>query len=279
MLYWNCYAYIKIFTISSSIFIISITTVLALPYEEDRPLYTGSRPLAMGNAFTAVADDANTGFWNPAGLIQSQGVRISLSTQISERKANAFDSKCVGYCYREIGLFWGNKIALRVDDNDTPDYNYYSVAYKFNSYIAIGGSAKFKRRHPCSYYQFFGYKSGYDIGILYKPYVSNSYGILIQDIIDNKGLIDIISIGSSSRLSKQTLLSGDINFVLNGNVKLETHFGSEIEIYKWLALRLGITDRYPTFGLGINILGIRIDYAYIRDTRGNIFYISTQVML
>ncbi len=30
----------------------------------------GARPVAMGGAFVAVADDANTTYWNPAGLVQ-----------------------------------------------------------------------------------------------------------------------------------------------------------------------------------------------------------------
>lgn len=251
----------------------------ALPFESDRPLYSGARPLAMGNAFTSVADDANAGFWNPAGLIQSPGIKVALSTQISERNNNAFDSKCIGYCYREIGLFWGNKIALRVDEDDTPDYNYYSVAYKLNSFFSIGASAKFKRKHPCDYYQFFGYKVGYDLGILYKPDFYNSYGILIQDISDSKGLVNIISIGSSNRILGRTLLSGDINLLLNDNIKLGTHLGSEFRICKWLTLRLGITDRRPTFGLGIGIFNFNIDYALIRDERGNISYISGYLSL
>lgn len=278
MLYWNYCIQRKIFIISSTVFI-SSSLAFALPFEEDRPLYSGSRPLAMGNAFIAIADDANAGFWNPAGLIQSQGVKISLSTQVSKRKTNAFDSKCVGYCYREIGLFWGNKIALRVEDDNIPDYNYYSVAYKLNSYIAMGSSVKFKRRHPCNYYQFFGYKAGYDLGILCKPSVHSLFGLLVQDLSDKKGLINIISIGSSNRILKQILLSSDISFIFHDNFKLETHLGSEIDIYEWLKFRLGITDRYPTFGIGISLYGIKIDYACIRDVRGNISYISSQVTL
>ncbi|MBT4055300.1 MAG: hypothetical protein HOE74_09215, partial [Candidatus Marinimicrobia bacterium] len=31
-------------------------------------LFVGTRPLSMGGAFIAVADDANTISWNPAGL-------------------------------------------------------------------------------------------------------------------------------------------------------------------------------------------------------------------
>ena len=34
-------------------------------------LFVGSRPLSMGGAFTAGADDANAITWNPAGLPDS----------------------------------------------------------------------------------------------------------------------------------------------------------------------------------------------------------------
>ena len=32
-------------------------------------LFVGTRPMSMGGAFTAVADDANTITWNPAGPV------------------------------------------------------------------------------------------------------------------------------------------------------------------------------------------------------------------
>ena len=47
-----------------------------LPFEKAQPVYVGARAIGVGNAFTAIADDASACFWNPAGLIQSQGVRI-----------------------------------------------------------------------------------------------------------------------------------------------------------------------------------------------------------
>jgi len=37
----------------------------------------GARPVAMGGAFVAVADDANTTYWNPAGLAQLEGSEIT----------------------------------------------------------------------------------------------------------------------------------------------------------------------------------------------------------
>jgi len=37
----------------------------------------GARPVAMGGAFVAVADDANTTYWNPAGLAQLEEAEIT----------------------------------------------------------------------------------------------------------------------------------------------------------------------------------------------------------
>uniref|UniRef100_A0A7V3RH41 PorV/PorQ family protein n=1 Tax=candidate division WOR-3 bacterium TaxID=2052148 RepID=A0A7V3RH41_UNCW3 len=37
----------------------------------------GARPRALGNAFVAIADDANAVFWNPAGISSLKGVQIT----------------------------------------------------------------------------------------------------------------------------------------------------------------------------------------------------------
>ena len=126
----------------------------AFPFEEARPLYVGARALGMGNAFTAVADDATAGFWNPAGLIQWQGVKLFGVNKFHNRSDYGFDPKGIGYAYRGSGLFWGNKIALGVESG-TPDFNYYSLAHQIHPHVAIGASLKFKRKHPSNYYQFF----------------------------------------------------------------------------------------------------------------------------
>ncbi len=39
----------------------------------------GARPMGMGGAFTAVADDGNSPLYNPAGLIATEGVRVALT--------------------------------------------------------------------------------------------------------------------------------------------------------------------------------------------------------
>ena len=58
--------YILIFLFSWNIF------AKELPY-----LYKGARPLGMGGAFTALSDDANALFYNPAGLANIKETRVS----------------------------------------------------------------------------------------------------------------------------------------------------------------------------------------------------------
>ena len=61
--------YILIFLFSWNIF------AKELPY-----IYKGARPLGMGGAFTALSDDANALFYNPAGLANIKENRVSLIT-------------------------------------------------------------------------------------------------------------------------------------------------------------------------------------------------------
>jgi len=249
------------------------------PFEDARPLYVGSRPLGMGNAFTALADDAEAGFWNPAGLIQWQGVKIFASAKASDRENYAFDAKCVAYSYRDIGFFWGNKIAPRGTEGETPDFTYYSLARKLTPYVAMGASVKFKRKHPSEYYQFFGHSPGYDLGILWKPNAANSGGILIQNMGDDKQWISAVTLGFAHEFPHEVLLSLDVVALFDDGISLEPHTGWEWRAFRWIVLRAGLSDDHPTAGLGLKLSIVRIDYAFIHNTRGSAHFLSAQIEL
>ncbi len=98
----------------------------------------GAKALSMGNAFTAVADDASSAFWNPAGLARpeilefqlsyrasrqshiadtqeasrpgSSGVPDSFDSEFSSR-VNGFDFFALSVPVRFWGLQWGFAIA------------------------------------------------------------------------------------------------------------------------------------------------------------------------
>jgi hypothetical protein len=64
----------------------------------------GSRPAAMGNAFTAVADDAGSIFWNPAGMAFTEGQHLYVNqTQwIADITVN---SGVTTYSNKTLGIF------------------------------------------------------------------------------------------------------------------------------------------------------------------------------
>lgn len=55
----------------------AVVTVLSDLGLQAFPMDTGPRPLALGGAFTALADDPNSCFFNPGGLAFSKGVLVS----------------------------------------------------------------------------------------------------------------------------------------------------------------------------------------------------------
>lgn len=256
-----------------------------LPFESARPLYVGARALGRGNAFTAVADDATAGFWNPAGLIQGQGVRLFGVNKFHDRRDYRFDPKGIGYSYRGYGLFWGNKIALGVDSG-VPDFNYYGVACQLGSYTAVGASLKFKRRHPSDVYQFFGYETAYDIGVLVKPRADFKLGCLLQNL-EGYGL-HWITLGAAYRYADDTPSEGGVfhpaHFELSMDVALSTegetpelYLGAAWHLFPYLPIRLGSSNGDVTAGIGIAWKGIRIDYARIFEKRFVSDFVSAEL--
>lgn len=256
-----------------------------LPFESARPLYVGTRALGRGNAFTAVADDVTAGFWNPAGLIQWQGVRLFGVNKFHDRRDYRFDPKGIGYSYRGYGLFWGNKIGLGVDSG-VPDFNYYGVACQLGSYTAIGASLKFKRRHPSDVYQFFGYETAYDIGVLVKPRADFKLGCLLQNL-EGYGL-HWITLGAAYRYADDTPSEGGVfhpaHFELSMDVALSTggetpelYLGAAWHLFPYLPIRLGSSNGDVTAGIGIAWKGIRIDYARIFEKRFVSDFVSAEL--
>ncbi|RKU10672.1 hypothetical protein C6502_10620 [Candidatus Poribacteria bacterium] len=245
------------------------------PFEEARPLYVGARALGMGNAFTAIADDATAGFWNPAGLIQWQGVKLFGVNKFHNRSDYGFDPKGIGYAYRGYGLFWGNKIALGVESG-TPDFNYYSVARQVHPYIAVGASLKFKRKHPSDYYQFFGHSPSYDLGLLVKPRNNLRFGLLAGHLPGERG-IRWLSLGTAYQW-KDLLFAVDLVAPRGPLNETGLYYGIEWKVHRFVRLRGGRSDQWWTLGLGFEWRWIRIDVARIYEPDFTSDFISAELM-
>jgi len=219
----------------------------------------------MGNAFVAVADDSSAGFWNPAGLIQWQGVKIFGTNKFFDRDDYAFDPKGIAYSYKGNAFFWGNKIAMGVPSG-IPDFNYYSFARKINPYVSVGLSLKFKRKHPCSYYQFFGKPMLYDLAFLVKPIENLKFGLLIQDLMPSNK-IDQISLGSVYE-KDWGHFSIDLVSPIANIRNSQINIGGNWIVTNWLRLRSGVSNSSPTVGGSIVFNILRIDYACIWEKEG-----------
>jgi hypothetical protein len=77
----------------------------------------GARPAAMGGAFSALANDANASFWNPAGLSKVQGSQLSLM------HLAWFQSLNYEYLAYAMGMGNGNGIGGNMIYFWTPDFN------------------------------------------------------------------------------------------------------------------------------------------------------------
>ena len=65
--------------------------------------YFGARPMGMGGAFTAVANDANAAYWNPAGFALNPGVSVSGSTLLANRNVIMGDNLLSAkMCYEAV---------------------------------------------------------------------------------------------------------------------------------------------------------------------------------
>jgi hypothetical protein len=68
-----------------------ILLLIALSFQSAYAFF-GARPMGMGGAFTAVADDANAPYWNPAGVALNPEVSLTGSTLLNNRNTYVGDN-------------------------------------------------------------------------------------------------------------------------------------------------------------------------------------------
>lgn len=156
-------------------------------------LGVGVRPVAMGNAFTAVSDDGNAVFWNPAGLglVSSYYVAgmlmnhltyfnyYNLTSALPVGKNNAVG---IGLSYlgasdiefsergEELGQFRNSDMLLNVG---------YGHALDRRRIVSIGGAVKVVRGQL---YRYSAYGALADIGVLLNPVKYLYFGTVVKNL-------------------------------------------------------------------------------------------------
>jgi hypothetical protein len=138
----------------------------------------GSRPVAMGQAFTAVADDANALFYNPAGLAMGCPLELSVTACQLLRGVSYFTGGLTVPFARRFGAGFGAGLLNATDtrrDELGQELGSFSLsdigagpgfAARLLRQLAVGGTGKFVYSRIDS---FSAWAISFDAGVLYQP--------------------------------------------------------------------------------------------------------------
>lgn len=262
----------------------------------------GARTFAMGEAFAAVADDAQALHYNPAGLSFIQTNEVSLMyihsiLDIYYGYAAYAQPVGQGVVAGSIITLQGGDIEINYADGTSDSYKAqqdYVVtagyALDVSQYIpglSLGVAGKAITSTLLEEYSAQAYAG--DIGVMYKPPVEGlSFGAAVQNIgteLKYQEYGDPLPftnrIGSAYRLelSGGHYLTGAIEMVNTKNI----HLGLEYELGGIFFARGGYKQEYDldnvTFGVGFKINAIQLDYALgLKGSLGMNHFISLTII-
>ncbi len=272
-------------------------------YDDPISVGIGARPLGMGRAFVAVADDMNAMFLNPAGLGSLKSWAIST---MSSNFLNEYQYTMVcGATPTPAGVFGVGYVGSRsggiaVSGGGTTDF--YNQAFVLSYGRDIGEGRSSTGDEPDLYggatlkYYSKGFTgdvnaagTGYniDLGLKYVPEKWISYGLNLQNAVSGSRLYgyeppetipSIVKIGVSFYwLEHDARFALDQDMFLSGpDTPWPMHIGVEWRIHPSLRLRAGYDQEASgaeggtlttnmTFGLGFEYSGIMADLAFMQN--------------
>jgi hypothetical protein len=198
----------KLFTFIFALVIFSGSFAASFPKYASEFLYTAgdSRAWSMGSAYVAATDNATSGFWNPAGLVNAPGLQVYFthtrqflsSIQYDYVAAsNQFeDGTILGFSFLRLGISEISKVPAnaaifenselvgldysKISKFGTSDNTFIlSFAKKYSDDIFIGANAKLIYR---DFSTESAYGIGFDAGMQYKWYPELTVGLMLRDI-------------------------------------------------------------------------------------------------
>lgn len=242
----------------------------------------GARALAMGGAYTAVADDATAGYWNPAGLTGIE--RFNLAAMISANVAydRQYNYVALGYNFGTAGwgaFSWvngGMKNIQTADDvkptGSTFNYGEHGFLFSYgNKMNKLNVGMTFK----VAYQKSLGYSKsgvGFDAGLKYLLNDNVHLGFVARDLGTKVGR-DYVPIdfrlGIAAFAFEGFTFSAEVEKIQHRS-DVMVHLGSEYD-YEFAdkyfgAIRAGVNDGNFTVGAGLTVMGkYSIDYAYVTE--------------
>lgn len=235
----------------------------------------GSRPVGMGGAFTGLANDINTIFWNPAGLTSVQTREFTAMQHFSIAEIS---NQSIGYAQRAKRFVWGASLLggfaeteRRTGPSPTPDsvvtVNGFatglSLAYPLSTTASIGGTAKLISQQ-LDIQNVFGIAA--DLGVILRL-IDNHLGVGIT--VQNAGVF-FEEADRDEKLPSEyppMALRAGLAYRTWKQVEVETEEAMPPhEVWTFVAdAHLPLIDAHPSFHIGIerwfyNIVAARIGY-------------------
>jgi hypothetical protein len=276
--------------VTGATFLLLVLSYASLADLKDSSCYlemgVGARPLAMGGASTAVADDATATMWNVAGLSKVESTSVAMMygarddlDRIHNFIAAAQSIEGVG----TFGLAWINAGVQDIEvwdsiDQKAPTKTYDSSDNAFMlSYgavfdpVRLGGGIKIlsQKLDPDLDETDMGF-GGLDIGIMADPVDPVTVGLTVRNIFGKlgDGAIPVqLRVGTALKLlpEENLLLAVDLvkAFVELDDETTDLHMGAEYWAAELIGFRLGVTSRKEfAAGIGVNVSDVLLDYAY-----------------
>jgi len=258
------------------IFIIGLMVSMVCIQGQDQ-LFVGTRPLSMGGAFIAVADDGNTITWNPAGLPRLR--RTEFTTTYA-------DLYIMGITQSYIGIVrpFGDKLALGMDwanvGFDDGELGYadnklnFSFGYQPHKLVSFGGTLKYIFKDMTLDGTSYGKSSGigYDVGLLISPLKNLRFGLGLFDLggtsVSYENKVTETILGQAFKLGIAYMPFDGLTLAMD--VGDRYHAGMEYVLKNRIKFRAGVQKNriepeeilVPSAGLSFKFKSIIVDYGY-----------------
>lgn len=258
-------------------------------------LGVNARAIAMGEAYSAVADGADALYWNPAGLARVNGKAVSLMHALY-LKETFYDYAAYAHNVKKLGTFGasvqylGSSAIDQTNDvgADVGTFKPYDLAvtvgwarlfheYEGDGEFMFGASAKFIQSKIIET----ATTGSADVGLAWNPYKRMWLAIAVQNMggnlkFKNEGddLPLNIKTGVSYPVTRSLLLALDANFPRDNdpNAALGAEYKKQIADQFWMSGRTGFNSRTVSdlnglnavsAGAGLSWKSYGVDFAWV----------------
>ncbi len=261
----------------------------------------GSRPLAMGNAYTAAGNDVNTIQYNPAGMVFARGFEL---TSMQAKLASGFDLYYLGILTQQReynvqtvpdsawGISWVNgsladiplvtvnegvtvNTDIKPSSYSTYQANALTLAYAswLMPDLAWGVSTT-------GFYKNFlhvdggqGYGATLTPGLMWRLKHNVILGLVVKDMLNmqhwdtgtTEQVHPEIRLGVCFEVFDDLLLSVEARQKMDNRYQPTFHAGTEWSLLHYIRLRAGFSEDRFSAGCGIYLTHLSIQYAYMGD--------------